>query len=583
MMTLKTRWAEAAMCDLPLPEYTRPQMVRASWLNLNGLFDYALTDEKAEWPERYDGRIRVPFALESCLSGVCRTMTANDRLWYRKRFTLPGSFAGKRVLLHFGAVDWECNVFVNGKEAAHHVGGYCPFSADITGLLQDGENELVVKVYDPTDEGWQNRGKQASYSHGFWYTATSGIWQTVWLEAVPQSYIASYKLTPDIDAGVLRFVTKTVGEGQLHIKVLDGDAVVLERDIAADDALEIPDAKLWSPESPFLYDFVLTMGEDEVKGYFAMRKFSVGEHGGYPRLFLNNAPYFQRGLLDQGYWSDGGLTPPTDEAMIYDIQTMKDLGFNMLRKHIKVEPARWYYHCDRLGMIVWQDMVSGGKALNLFHAGVLPNAMSFLSPLCYLSMKDNKYKLFHRDRIEWRTQFEAELFEMIDALYNVPCIGTWVPFNEGWGQFDAKRIGDAVKEYDPSRIVDHASGWYDQKGSELRSIHRYIWPVSTPKHDGRPFVLSEYGGYSQIIDGHVWNKEKSFGYQMYKSKERMTEAYRKLHEHQVIPAMKKGLSATVYTQVSDVEFEVNGMLTYDREVLKLDADVVKAINEKMKY
>ena len=583
MMTLKTRWADAAMCDCPLPEYPRPQMVRESWLNLNGLFDYALTDEKTEWPAAFEGQIRVPFAIESCLSGVCKTITAADRLWYRKAFTLPADFSGKRVLLHFGAVDWECHVYLNRKEVAHHVGGYCPFSAEITDALQDGENELVVKVYDPTDEGWQNRGKQASYSHGFWYTATSGIWQTVWLEAVPQSYIKAFRLTPDIDAGVLRLKTETVGEGQLHIKVLDGESVVVDRDITADDALEIPDAKLWSPESPFLYDFLLTMGEDSVKGYFAMRKFSIGDYDGYPRLFLNNEPYFQRGLLDQGYWSDGGLTPPTDEAMVYDIQTMKNLGFNMLRKHIKVEPARWYYHCDRLGMIVWQDMVSGGKALNLFHAGVLPNAMSFLSPIVYLSMKDNKYKLFHRDRIEWRTQFEEELFEMIDALYNVPCIGLWVPFNEGWGQFDAKRIGDAVKAYDPSRIVDHASGWYDQKGSELRSIHRYIWPVTTPKHDGRPFVLSEYGGYSQIIDGHVWNKEKSFGYQMYKTKESMTNAYRKLHEHQVIPAIKKGLSATVYTQVSDVEFEVNGMLTYDRAEIKLEPDVVKAINEKMKY
>ena len=583
MMTLKTRWADAAMCDHPLPEYPRPQMVRDLWLNLNGMFDYAVTDETAAWPDAYDGEIRVPFAIESCLSGVCKKITAKDRLWYRKAFTLPAGFAGKRVLLHFGAVDWECSVFVNKKEVAHHVGGYCPFSAEITGALQDGENELVVKVYDPTDEGWQNRGKQASESHGFWYTATSGIWQTVWLEAVPQSYVASFRLTPDIDLGVLRFATQTVGEGRLHIKVLDGESVVLDRDIAADDTLELPQAKLWSPETPFLYDFLLTFGEDEVKGYFAMRKFSIGYYAGFPRLFLNNEPYFQRGLLDQGYWSDGGLTPPTDEAMVYDIQTMKDLGFNMLRKHIKVEPARWYYHCDRLGMIVWQDMVSGGKALNLFHAGVLPNAMSFLSPIVYLSMKDNKYTLFHRDRIEWRTQFEEELFEMIDALYNVPCIGTWVPFNEGWGQFDAKRIGNAVKQYDPSRIVDHASGWYDQKGSELRSIHRYIWPVTTPKPDGRPFVLSEYGGYSQIIDGHVWNKEKSFGYQMYKSKESMTNAYRKLHEHQVIPAIKKGLSATVYTQVSDVEFEVNGMLTYDRAEIKLEPDVVKAINEQMKY
>ncbi len=583
MTTLKTRWADAAMCELPLPEYPRPQMVRDDWVNLNGMFDYAVTDAKTDWCDSYDGKIRVPFSIESCLSGVCRRLHADERLWYRKTFTLPESFRGKHVLLHFGAVDWECKVYVNRTLVKTHIGGYCPFCADITDALRDGENELVVWVYDPTDAGWQNRGKQASYSHGFWYTATSGIWQTVWMEAVPAAYIQRYALTPDIDKGILAIKTSCVGDAQLHIKVLDGETVVAEKDLDVDDTVDIPDAKLWSPEDPFLYDFVLTYGDDCVKGYFGMRKFSIGAHAGFNRLFLNNQPYFQRGLLDQGYWCDGILTPPTDEAMIYDIQKMKDLGFNMLRKHIKVEPARWYYHCDRLGMIVWQDMVSGGKALNLVHAGVIPNIQGFLNPFVNLSLIDNKYKIFHRDRIEWRTQFEEELFEMIDALYNAPCIGTWVPFNEGWGQFDAKRIGDAVKAYDPTRIVDHASGWYDQKGAQLRSIHRYIYPVTTPKYDGRPFVLSEYGGYSEVLDGHVWNRKKSFGYQMYRSKESLTKAFVKLHEHQVIPAIKKGLSATVYTQVSDVEFEVNGLLTYDRDLVKMDEDAVRAVMAKMTY
>ncbi|MCM1365322.1 MAG: glycoside hydrolase family 2 [Faecalibacterium sp.] len=588
MMTLTTRWAKEAMCDKPLQEYPRPQMVRDSWLNLNGMFDYAVTDDKAEWVDDFDGEIRVPFAIESCLSGVCKRITAADRLWYRKKFTLPDAFSGKRTLLHFGAVDWECKVYVNHTLVGSHTGGYCPFTFDITDTLTDGENELVVWVYDPTDEGWQNRGKQASESHGFWYTSTSGIWQTVWLEAVSENYIDSFKVTPDIDAGSVSIKTEIEGSGSLRIKVLDGETIVAEKEISADDVVSIPNAKLWSPEEPNLYDFVLELTvdgavADSVKGYFAMRKFSVGEHEGYARLFLNNKPYFQKGLLDQGYWSDGGLTPPTDEAMIYDIETMKRLGFNMLRKHIKVEPDRWYYHCDKIGMIVWQDMVSGGKALNVFHAGVLPNVQNVFSPIVRLSKKDNAYKTFNRDKIEWRTQFEDELFEMMDALYNHPSIGCWVPFNEGWGQFDAKRIGDAVKVKDPSRIVDHASGWYDQKGCDLRSIHRYILPVTAPKYDGRPFVLSEYGGYSQIIDGHVWNKSKSFGYQMYKSKESMTKAYRKLHENQVIPAMKKGLSATVYTQVSDVEFEVNGMLTYDRELIKLDEDTVIEINKKLTF
>ena len=586
-MTLTTRWAKEAMCDLPLPEYPRPQMVRENWVNLNGFFEYAVTDESTEWCENYDGEIRVPFAIESCLSGVCKRISKKDRLWYRKKITLPEEFKGKRTLLHFGAVDWECKVYVNKKHVGGHIGGYCPFTIDITDALTDGENELVVWVYDPTDEAWQNRGKQASESHGFWYTSTSGIWQTVWMEAVNENYIKNYKLTPDIDKGVLKIETDVAGAGKLNIKVFDGETVVAEKELSAKDEIEIADVKLWSPENPFLYDFVLTLEADgkvdSVKGYFAMRKFSIDEYQGYARLFLNNEPYFQKGLLDQGYWSDGGLTPPTDEAMIYDIQKMKDLGFNMLRKHIKVEPARWYYHCDRIGMLVWQDMISGGQNFNTFYVGVLPNAYTILSPLVNLTKKDNAYKTFSRDKLEWRAQFEEELFEMIDSLYNYPSICCWVPFNEGWGQFDAKRIGDAVKAYDSTRFVDHASGWYDQKGCDFRSIHRYIFPFVAPKYDGRPIVISEYGGYSQILDGHVWNRAKSFGYQMYTSKASLTNAYRKLHEHQIIPAIKKGLSATVYTQVSDVEFEVNGILTYDREIVKIDEQTIIDINKKLTY
>lgn len=588
MMTLKTRWADAAMCDMPLPEYPRPQMVRDCWMNLNGFFDFAITDEDKDWCDEYTDKIRVPFAVESCLSGVCKRVSKDNLLWYRKSFTLTDAFKGKRVLLHFEAVDWKTKVYVNGEKVGKHIGGYNPFCFDITDYLKDGENELVVKVWDPTDEGWQNRGKQASESHGFWYTSTSGIWQTVWLEGVNESYISSYKLTPDIDEGIIAIKTDIKGEGTLKIKILDGEAVVNEAEISADAKVSVPDAKLWSPESPFLYDFVLTLTKDgaevdSVKGYFGMRKFSIGEYGGYARLFLNNEPYFQKGLLDQGYWSDGQMTPPTEEAMIYDIQKMKDLGFNMLRKHIKVESHRWYYLCDKIGMLVWQDMVSGGKALNLFHAGVLPNIQGTLNPLLYMSKKDNAYSTFNRDKIEWRTQFEEEYEEMIDNLYNFTSICCWVPFNEGWGQFDAKRIGDWTKQKDPSRFCDHASGWYDQKGADFRSMHKYILPVILPKYDGRPIVLSEFGGYSHNIQGHVWNYQKSFGYQMYKSKDTLTEAYRKLHEKQIIPNIKKGLSATVYTQVSDVEFEVNGMLSYDRELVKLHEDVVKELNAKMTY
>lgn len=588
MMTLTTRWANEAMCDMPLSEYPRPQMVRDNWVCLNGMYDFAITKGDKEWCDEYNEEIRVPFAVESCLSGVCKRVTDDEFMWYRKKITLPESFKGKRTLLHFGAVDWECMVYINKKFVGSHLGGYCPFTIDITDSLIEGENELTVRVYDPTDDGWQNRGKQASKSHGFWYTSTSGIWQTVWMEAVSENYISSYKVTPDIDKGIVAIKTSLVGEGELKIKVFDGEKLVNEKEISADDVVAIPDIKLWSPENPFLYDFTLELSKngevsDSIKGYFGMRKFSIGMHEGYNRLFLNNEPYFQKGLLDQGYWSDGGMTPPTDEAMIYDIAKMKDLGFNMLRKHIKAESARWYYHCDRLGMLVWQDMISGGKALNTFHAGVLPNIYGVINPIVNLTKKDNAYKLFNRDKIEWRTQFEDELFEMIDNLYNFTSICCWVPFNEGWGQFDAKRIGDAIKEKDPSRFVDHASGWYDQKGCDFRSMHKYILPVILPKYDGRPIVLSEYGGYSQKIKGHVWNWEKSFGYQMYADKNSLTKAYKNLHERQIIPNIKRGLSATVYTQVSDVEFEVNGILSYDRELVKIDEDTLRAINAKLTY
>ncbi len=581
MTTMKSRWTDSINTDCPLSEYPRPQLVRNDWLCLNGEYDYAVTPLDSAAPSEYEGKITVPFAIESLLSGVVRQLYPNELLWYRRKFTLPESFDGKDVLLHFGAVDWQCEVFVNGTAAGSHTGGYCPFTLDITSLIKDGENELVVKVYDPTDKGWQQRGKQVLESKGFWYTSTSGIWQTVWLEPVSKCRIESVKLTPYIDKGVISVNVKCNGRGKLSAKVLDGENVVFDGEITEITEIPVPDAQLWSPENPFLYDLKLTLesenGCDEVSSYFAMRKFSITtDSKGHPRLALNNKPYFQRGLLDQGYWPDGGLTAPCDEALIFDIEEMKRLGFNMLRKHIKVEPHRWYYHCDRLGMIVWQDMVSGGEYIGNFYAGVLPNLN--------INVKDNKYKAFSREKPEWREQFKEELFEMIDNLYNFPCIGCWVPFNEGWGQFDAKEIGEKVKAYDPSRIVDHASCWHDQKGPDLKSMHRYIVPVTPPTgRKGRTFVLSEYGGYSRIIKKHVWNLAKSFGYIMFTSEKTLTAGYKFLHTSQIIPLIKHGLSATVYTQVSDVEFEVNGIYTYDRSILKIDENVIKEINQKMTY
>ena len=579
MSNIRTQWFDKVDRNCPLAEYPRPQFERKNWICLNGEYDYAITGENAAVPLEYEGKILVPFSVESEISGVGRALLPDQRLWYRRYFTLNDDFKGKRAILHFCAVDWQCTVMVNGKEAGEHTGGYNPFEFDITDLLADGENELVVKVYDPTDAGHQQRGKQMLRTHGFWYTATSGIWQTVWIEPVSENRIDSIILTPDIDKGVIKVQAKLAGTGKLCAKICEGEKTVFEGEIEPECEIPVPDARLWSPEDPFLYDLVLTFADDEVKSYFGMRKFSIMNDGkGIPRLALNNKPYFMNGLLDQGYWPESQLTAPTDEAMIFDISEMKRLGFNMLRKHIKEEPLRWYYHCDRLGMLVWQDMISGGKPLNAIYAGAFPNIN--------VHVKDNQYKVFNRDKPEWRQEFREEYKGLIDNLRNCVSICCWVPFNEGWGQFDAKEVGEWTKAYDPSRLVDHASGWHDQYGPDFKSVHKYIFPVHLPtkrRSQGRPYVLSEFGGYSWTINEHVWNVRKSFGYMMYRSGETLSEAYRKLHENQIIPLVDKGLCATVYTQVSDVEFEVNGIFTYDRKILKISEDVLKEVNSKLKY
>ena len=580
MADITCRFSES-VGELPLPEYPRPQFMRKDWLNLNGEYDMAVC-KTGEFPSEFTEKILVPFAMESKLSGVERHLMPDETLWYRRRFTVPADWSGKRILLHFGAVDYLCEVFINGKKAGGHRGGYNPFSLDITDYLRDGENELAVKVTDPTDKGGQQRGKQATATHGFWYTATSGIWQTVWLEPVHPSHLEKVKLTPDLENSAL-IVNADIPDGcELRVVVYDADEKpVTEQQIEGITAVKLPNPHLWTPEDPYLYSLALLLSSgdetvDTVLSYFGMRSFSIQpDKDGYQRLCLNGKPYFQTGLLDQGYWCDSGLTPPSDEAMIYDIRTMKDMGFNMLRKHIKVEPARWYYHCDRLGMLVWQDMVSGGDYVSNFIVGVLPN-------INIRNLKDNNYARFKRSDAGEREQFKKELFEMIENLYNSPAICCWVPFNEGWGQFDAFEIGWAVKEADPSRFVDHASGWHDRGGPDFVSIHKYVLPVHAPKTDPkRPFVLSEFGGYSQIIDGHVWNKQKSFGYMMFRSKESLTAAVKKLYEKQIIPLVKKGLSACVYTQVSDVEYEVNGMMTYDRQLIKVNEDTMRNLNRQL--
>ena len=585
MSRIKTRWADKIDIENPLSEYPRPQLVRNDWQCLNGKYDFTVTPKTEEIPQDFDSEIIVPFAPETYLSGVERTIEPDEYIWYRKKFILDDCFEGKRTILHFEAVDWRCMVYVNEKPVGTHQGGYLPFSFDITEYLREGFNELIVRVFDPTETGWQDRGKQVRKSTGFWYTATSGIWQTVWLEPVSEKHIKNLRLTPELDTSEIRIETEISYDEDTSLRAIikEGDNIVFAGKIEKDKTVKLKNVRTWSPEDPFLYDIVIALcDEDEnildvVSSYFGMRKFSIGyDDNAVPRLYLNNKPYFQTGLLDQGYWPDGGMTPPCDEAMIFDIREMKNLGFNMLRKHIKIEPRRWYYHCDRLGMIVWQDMVCGAKKIDMLLVGVLPN-------IFVRSIPESYYKWYGVDNEECRTEHENAVFETIDHLYNCTSIGCWVPFNESWGQFDAKRIGETIKEYDPTRIVDHASGWHDQKGPELKSVHQYILPFIPPKGDGRPLVLSEFGGYSRIIENHVWNRAKSFGYVMFKTKESLTKAYKKLFEKQIIPNIRRGLSATVYTQVSDVEFEVNGIYTYDRELLKIDADTIREINAKLKY
>lgn len=581
MNAIRTPWAEKVDKSCPLSEYPRPQMERASYQCLNGKYEYAITKNTASQMGEAAGEILVPFAVESELSGVQKSLQADELLWYRRKFTVNENYDGKRVLLNFGAVDWQCEVFVNGTKIGGHTGGYCPFSFDITEYLKADENELTVKVSDPTDSADQPRGKQVRKPVGFWYTATSGIWQTVWLEVVPETYIKSIKLTPDIDTASLDLSVDFVGEARVRATAFDGETAIAAAEFDKSGKLNISDPKLWSPESPFLYDLKIQLIKnaevvDEVKSYFGMRKFSMEkDKKGYVRLCLNNEPYFQKGLLDQGYWPDGGLTAPTDEALAYDVQKMHDLGYNMLRKHIKVEPARWYYHCDRIGMLVWQDMPNGCK-IDQMIVGVLPNIG--------IKMLPDKYeKLYNRQNKEAQKLYRNELDEMLSALYNCVSICCWVPFNEAWGQFDAKNVANHVKRLDPTRFVDHASGWHDQGAGDFKSIHKYILPLHPYVRDNRAFVISEYGGYSNVVKNHVWNIKKCFGYLMFRNKTTLSNAYRRLHTGQAIPLIKHGLCALVYTQVSDVENEVNGVLTYDRKVVKLDENMVKEINARLTY
>ncbi len=577
--SLMTRWAKDVTPDAVWMEYPRPQMVRSEWLNLNGLWEYGIAPMGDTSRPKSDGEIMVPFPIESALSGVKRALQPDERLWYRRAFDIPENWRGSRVLLHFGAVDWEAVVWVNDKVVGKHVGGYLPFCFEVTDALKNGENEIVVAVWDPTDSHWQQRGKQVLAPKSIWYTAVSGIWQTVWLEPVPETYIAGLKITADIDAQSVRVAVRSSGgEAGAHVAVFDSGVLIAEGEIespAAEIVLLIPNPKLWSPDSPYLYDLVVTVGQDRVTSYFGMRKFSLGQDSaGRTRLCLNNQPLFQYGPLDQGYWPDGLYTPPTEAAMRWDLELVKELGCNMLRKHVKVEPARYYYDCDRLGLIVWQDMPNGGLAVG--------DVTSFLAIMLGSRRRDRNYRYAGRQDDASREDYRRELQELVDHLYNFACIAVWVPFNEGWGQFDAVAAAKWLAEYDPTRLVDHASGWFDQRGGDCKSLHVYFkkLPIVKPEKR-RAAVISEFGGYSLKVDGHLWNPSAEFGYKKFNSVDAQTEAYLDLLEKELKPCIAAGLSAAIYTQTTDVEIEVNGFVTYDREVEKMDFERVRAAHRRL--
>ena len=554
-----------------LPEYPRPQLRRDSYLNLNGPWDYAITDTDVQ-PERFDGQILVPFSPEAPLSGVRRTLTPDRFLWYRRRVTLPAGFVRERTLLHFGAVDQEAAVFVNGEQLAHHIGGYLPFFCDVTEALHGGDAlEIVVCVRDGTDASYHTRGKQKRARGGIWYTPQSGIWQTVWMESLPKTHIRSLRITPLFDEAAVELRAQT-SLPCACVARLDGRTVTFCSGTAV--RIPMPGFHPWSPEDPFLYDLTLEAGEDRVESYFAMRSFGVGPDAeGRPRLLLNGKPYFHTGVLDQGYWPEGLYTAPSDEALAADIALMKRMGFNMLRKHIKVEPLRWYYHCDRLGMLVWQDMPNGGGRYRLSTVS--------LPLFTGRHRDDHAYAAFARQEAAGRREFAKELREMVEHLYNCPCIAMWVPFNEGWGQFDARETAEWLRAFDPTRTVDHASGWHDQGAGDVRSLHVYFRPYRHRQEDGaRATVLSEFGGYNLRVAGHAFSR-KDFGYRRFRTAEEFGFALQDLYVRQIIPAKAQGLSATVYTQLSDVEDELNGLVTYDRAVVKMDVEAMRALNDAL--
>lgn len=570
---IKTTWAESIDPNNVLPEYPRPIMERSDWQNLNGLWQYAVVEKGSAIPTTFEGEILVPFAIESSLSGVGRRINDRQELVYQRSFTIPSAWKNKRVLLHFGAVDWKADVWVNGVKVGSHTGGFTPFSFDITPALESKNNTLTVKVWDPTDRSYQPRGKQVSNPGGIWYTPVSGIWQTVWLEPVNEKHIQDLRIASDIDRKMLTInasMANAANADMLVVKVFDEGKLVATGKSINQQTVEIAmpaDCKLWSPDSPFLYTLQVSLKSggkvvDQVDSYAAMRKFSTRrDRNGIVRLELNNAPLFQFGPLDQGWWPDGLYTAPTDEALLYDVQKTKDFGFNMIRKHIKVEPARWYTHCDRVGIIVWQDMPSGDRGPQWQNRNYFDGIEAKRSE-------------------ESEANFRKEWKEIMDYLYSYPCIGTWVPFNEAWGQFKTEEIAEWTKRYDPSRLVNPASGGNHYHCGDMLDLHNYPAPDMYLFDGARANVLGEYGGIGLVMKEHLWEPNRNWGYVQFNSSKEATDAYVKYAE-MLYRMISQGFSAAVYTQTTDVEIEVNGLITYDRKVIKLEEERVRDINRRI--
>ena len=542
----------------PLSEYPRPSMRRNSYMCLNGEWDFAVAVDE---PESYSDKILVPFPPESALSGYNKAVPDGYKMYYKRSFTLPDGFTKGRVILHFGAVDTVCQVYVNGTLAVQNEGGYIPFSADITELVRE-ENEISVKVTDGLDRAYPY-GKQTDKRGGMWYTPVSGIWQTVWLESVPEKYIKKLKITPALDQVK---ITVVGGEDKKALILEDGEKIEFSGSEITYTPKEI---RLWTPEAPNIYRFKITAGDDTVESYFALREVSVREVGGIARLCLNGEPYLFNGLLDQGYFPDGIFLPATYDGYRDDILLAKSMGFNMLRKHIKVEPEIFYYLCDTLGIALFQDMVNNSD-YSFFRDTALPT----------VGLKSLSDKRWHKDRRS-REIFEREMYKTIDHLYNFPSIVYYTVFNEGWGQFCADQMYAKAKASDPTRIYDATSGWFIQKDSDVDSRHVYFKPVKLGRRGSRPIVISEFGGYSHRVTGHLFG-EKNYGYRTYEKLEDFEEAFIKLYESEIEPQVPLGISALVYTQLSDVEDETNGIVTYDRRTVKLDSVKISAVMERIK-